>query len=368
MVIRPMSSWCRASVPTTAPAGLDLTVIVNSMEITAFQRGNFSYSAGLLRLPLKLEHLEWVVLPDMEELFFFHQAGVDPSLVEESHVLFSSQFWIKGDAVRSSSPQILGKIARVMSVQFDQQTVLLLLDDQMHDCSILEQRRVFSSGDHVRVIAGANRGFVGAVIGVLEANVVLTSSTDLTHEGMKKVRYNEVQLDVLFQHGFFATVPITSCQKLADFSMREASKLVGKEVWVVGGEFKGRPATLDHVGPDESRIYLNGYPALNVPNRHIASSSGVLLTGRMLDQTPLQQLVDLIRRLYKPQIARPREKTPPPSPQASSSALPEAEGSPWVVTASDVPTPTRPEDLRAWLVVKRWAADALLAFLEQGVP
>lgn len=72
-------------------------------------------------------------------------------------------------------------------------------------------------------------------------------------------------------HLFQATVPMMSCVKLADFSMREASRLVGKEVWVVRGEFRGRRATLDHLGRDQSVISMFGYPALSIPNRHIAS-------------------------------------------------------------------------------------------------
>lgn len=66
----------------------------------------------------------------------------------------------------------------------------------------------------------------------------------------------------------------------------------------------------------------------------------------MLDENDLQQLVWLIRRSFILQSAKSREKTPPPSPQVPSLALPsELEGSAWVVTASDVPTPVQPSDL-----------------------
>ena len=60
--------------------------------------------------------------------------------------------------------------------------------------------------------------------------------------------------------------------KLRDFSLREASKLIGKEVWVIGGEFKGRRATLYAVGWVHSVVALPGYPSVSILNHHIAAS------------------------------------------------------------------------------------------------
>ena len=53
--------------------------------------------------------------------------------------------------------------------------------------------------------------------------------------------------------------------------MRESCKLVGKEVWLVGGEFKGCRATLYAVGRDHSVVALSGHPSLNILNQHIAA-------------------------------------------------------------------------------------------------
>lgn len=61
------------------------------------------------------------------------------------------------------------------------------------------------------------------------------------------------------------------CVKVADFSMREASKLIGKEVWIVKGEFKGRRATLDDLGRDRSLVSMPGHPVLEIRNNFIAA-------------------------------------------------------------------------------------------------
>lgn len=87
-------------------------------------------------------------------------------------------------------------------------------------------------------------------------------------------------------------------------------------------------------------------------------SSGVLLTGEMLDKSRLQLLIQLIRRSFvvvprarartrspSPQAASssafpsaPIGDIPPPSPQASSSA----DDSAWLITPSDLPAPGQP--------------------------
>lgn len=114
--IRALFNW-----QTAYDAGLDLTALANSRNnITAFQYNNTSYFTGLLRLLLMPENLERVLLPDLDELSLFAQAGIDSSLVQESCILFSSPFWKEGDVVRSSSPELLGKIATVISVEFGQ--------------------------------------------------------------------------------------------------------------------------------------------------------------------------------------------------------------------------------------------------------
>ena len=67
------------------------------------------------------------------------------------------------------------------------------------------------------------------------------------------------------------TVPIMWCVKAADFSLCKASKLVGKEVWVVSSEFKERWATLYALEQDCSVVSMLGHPALNIPNLQIAA-------------------------------------------------------------------------------------------------
>lgn len=175
--IRALFNW-----HTAHAAGLTLTAIGNSRDITAFECNGISFFAGLLRLSVMKDELERVLIPHMDEMFLHLQSGIDPELVEESCVLFSSQFWREGDTVRSSSSELRGERAAVVAVNLDQRSVSLLWDNQMYHCPLLEQRRVFTLGDHVRVIAGPDRGYVGTVITILQDELVLSLSTDLSRE------------------------------------------------------------------------------------------------------------------------------------------------------------------------------------------
>ncbi|KAH0825726.1 hypothetical protein J3R83DRAFT_9929 [Lanmaoa asiatica] len=161
-------------------AGLDLTLLTNSRGLTAFQHNNHSYFSGLLRLSLTIDDLECVPIPHPDEIHLHAQAGMDPSLVEECHVLFSAQFWREGDVVRSSSPELLDQKATIAAVDLDNRSVTLILNDQTYDCPLLEQRRVFSTGDHLRITVGPDRGLKGMVTVVMEKELVLCSSTDLS--------------------------------------------------------------------------------------------------------------------------------------------------------------------------------------------
>ena len=163
-------------------AGLTLTAIVNSRDITAFECNGASYFTGLLRLLLVKDQLEWALIPHMDEMFLHYQSGIDLELVEDSCVLFSSQFWREGDIVQSSSSELLSERAAIIAVDIDQQSVSLLQDNQIYHLPLLEQHRVFTPRDHLGVISGPDHGFVGMVITVLQGGLILSSSTDLSCE------------------------------------------------------------------------------------------------------------------------------------------------------------------------------------------
>ncbi|KAF8131369.1 hypothetical protein EV363DRAFT_1165509, partial [Boletus edulis] len=165
---------------TAHDAGLELIPIANSWDITAFQYKDTSYFVGLLRLLLMTEGLERVPMPHPDQILLHAQAGIDPSLVEESYLLFSALFWIEGDVVRSSSPKLLHQRATVAAVDLDKRSVTLISDDREYACSLLEQCRVFSLGDQLRITAGPNHGYVGMVVSVLENELILWSSADLS--------------------------------------------------------------------------------------------------------------------------------------------------------------------------------------------
>lgn len=98
-------------------------------------------------------------------------------------------------------------------------------------------------GDEVRVARGPHWGHQGVV---------------------SKVLWTKARLEVVSRDG-------VTVSKVADFSMREASRLVGKEVWIVDGEFKARRATLDVLGRDYSVVSMHGRPNLSILNRHISA-------------------------------------------------------------------------------------------------
>lgn len=175
--IRALFDW-----QTAHEAGLTLTAIANSKDIAAFQCNGADFFCGLLRLSLVKDEVERVLIPHADEIFLHLQSGIDPELAERSCVLFSSQFWREGDIVRSSSPELFGERAGIVDVDIHHQSVSLLLDGHVYHCHLLEQRRVFTLGDHIRVIAGPDRGCVGMVVTVLQHELILSSQTDLSRE------------------------------------------------------------------------------------------------------------------------------------------------------------------------------------------
>ena len=108
-----------------------------------------SYFASLLCLSLMRDSLNCMLIPHLDELLLYARARMDPFLAEESLVLFSSQFWVEGDIVCSSSTELLDQKATIVAVDLDQQSVTLLLDDQTYHCPLLEQHHVFYLGDHL---------------------------------------------------------------------------------------------------------------------------------------------------------------------------------------------------------------------------
>ncbi|KAF8119846.1 hypothetical protein EV363DRAFT_1195229, partial [Boletus edulis] len=165
---------------TAYDAGLELPAIENSRDILAFKCNGCSYFVGLLRMSFLKDDLEHVLLPHPEEFVMFTDAGIDKSLMEETGRLFSSQYWIEGDSIQSYSPELYGQKATIVAVDHRQQSVSLCLDDRIYDCPIVQQRRDFSAGDHVRVVAGPDHGFEGIVTQTFQDLLVLASATDLS--------------------------------------------------------------------------------------------------------------------------------------------------------------------------------------------
>ena len=67
-------------------------------------------------------------------------------------------------------------------------------------------------------------------------------------------------------------VPITFCSKLSEYSQHEVTKYIGRDVWVIGGDKKGRHATLQSIGRGKSWIALEGHQLFKVKNTQVATT------------------------------------------------------------------------------------------------
>lgn len=82
--------------------------------------------------------LEWVLMPYVDEIFLHYQSRINLELLEDSCVLFYSQFWKEEDNVWSLSSELLGETETIIAVEFDQRSVFLLQDNQIHHCLLLD--------------------------------------------------------------------------------------------------------------------------------------------------------------------------------------------------------------------------------------
>ncbi|KAI6164768.1 hypothetical protein EDD17DRAFT_1754624 [Pisolithus thermaeus] len=186
-------------------------------------------------------------------------------------------------------------------------------------------------GDYVRVARGPAMGVEGPV-----HHVDLVTG----------------RLTVLSEEGPLHTTLIGFCLKVRDYSLQDAERQVGREVWIISGPNKGYRGTLRSVGRTSCKVAIHS-GLVQFKNTAVVTESGMLLNGAPLDAARMAAFIDLRQSSYVRATPLPRHATPPPSlPSVNSSVELGSSTSvydPWVVQPDDL-TPQRPNEAEQQLV------------------
>ncbi|KAI6011223.1 hypothetical protein BKA83DRAFT_4502778 [Pisolithus microcarpus] len=161
--------------PIVSPAGVEI----------GFTCGDHDFIHGLLRLTAPTSSVTLVELPQPDDIAFHMITGFERSFVEKTMHLFSAQFWREFDAVEIRGGQLRGSTGTLIDVEWHKRTATVLLhsaegregdlggkENTIHS-SIQDLRRVFSTGQTVRIIAGPYRGYVGHIVAACSGTVSL---------------------------------------------------------------------------------------------------------------------------------------------------------------------------------------------------
>ncbi|KAG1895209.1 uncharacterized protein F5891DRAFT_984416 [Suillus fuscotomentosus] len=96
-------------------------------------------------------------------------------------------------------------------------------------------------------------------------------------------------------------------------------KVIGQEVFIVGGERKGYRATLYGVGSETCRVAVHGQPRITLSRQDVVTSYGMRLNGAMLEGPDLVSFCNIRRRSYTI-IKQHRSIAPPPIQLPASSS------------------------------------------------
>lgn len=179
-------------------------------------------------------------------------------------------------------------------------------------------------GDSVSVVRGPEYMTSGIVqqVDFVKARLVLLSDTDQS----------------------LVDVPIGFAMKICNLSTDTFKKLLGQEVYIIGGHKKGYRATLHDVRGDSCIVAVHGEQRMVAKLCDVATSYAMRLNGAMLEYYDLLSFCDTRQKSYV--AAKPRSVTPPPERIAPSVSLPGPPSSSWT----------------------SWSADALLNHSEPDIP
>ncbi|KIN98783.1 hypothetical protein M404DRAFT_31100 [Pisolithus tinctorius Marx 270] len=207
----------------------------------------------------------------------------------------------KGDKGKSKAqvPEVPGKDSDSDGAD-DEEVIIVSLDDvQVTARPTLQFSKEkgwdVSKGDLIQVIWGPAVDVKGVVCSVDLITATLTLESE---------------------DGPWHNIPINFCTKLRDYSLCDAERHIGCEVWIISGPNKG----------------------------YIASRFGILLDGTPLGPSRLAAFNHMRQRCFITQ-SQCRSTTPPPLPSENPSADP-GPSNPWVTTPDDVNLQRRSEQER----------------------
>ncbi|KAI6021155.1 hypothetical protein EDC04DRAFT_2607279 [Pisolithus marmoratus] len=145
--------------------GLALVLILSSTGVDiGFTCGGYDFIHGLLHLTIPTDLVILVKLPHPNDIAFHMIADFKWSFMEETVLLFSTQFWHEFNTVEIWSRELSGSQGRLIDVEWHKRTASLFLPtnerlegnvnatgETIH-CAIQELHRVFNMGQAVRFI------------------------------------------------------------------------------------------------------------------------------------------------------------------------------------------------------------------------
>ncbi|KAG1777244.1 hypothetical protein EV702DRAFT_1197572 [Suillus placidus] len=152
-------------------------------------------------------------------------------------------------------------------------------------------------GDFVNITRGPEYQMTGVVqsVDLLTARLALISQTDKS----------------------LINVPIRFVVKLRNASLDTFKNVIGKEVFIIGGEQKGYRAMLYDVGNETCSIAIHGQRRITLKHSDVVTSYGMRLNGVILERHDLIAFCEIRRKSYLQ--PPPRSVTPPPEKLIASS-------------------------------------------------
>ncbi|KAG1851801.1 hypothetical protein C8R48DRAFT_777751 [Suillus tomentosus] len=115
-------------------------------------------------------------------------------------------------------------------------------------------------------------------------------------------------------------VPIRFVMKLRNANVDSFNHVIGKEVFVVGGNLKGYRATLYNIGREDCAVAIHGQKRTTLKRSDVVTSYGMRLNGAIFEGNDLVSFCDMRQKSYL--IAQPpRSITPPPEKIVPSSSI-----------------------------------------------
>ncbi|KAG1779355.1 hypothetical protein EV702DRAFT_1195318 [Suillus placidus] len=112
-------------------------------------------------------------------------------------------------------------------------------------------------------------------------------------------------------------VPIRFAMMLCKESTDEFKSVIGREVFIIGGDLKGYRATLYSVGSDTCTVAVHGQRRLTLKRHDVATSYAMRLNGAIIEGHDLISFCEMRKKSF---VTSQRSITPPPKASVPSSS------------------------------------------------